>query len=41
MTGAAVASYLNRKATRRLGDDLRRDLSLRRGGNPPALPPSA
>ncbi len=41
LTGAAVASYLNRKATRRLGDDLRRDLLLRRGGHPPVLPPSA
>jgi hypothetical protein len=31
LTGAAVASYLNRKATRRLGDDLRRDLQLKYG----------
>jgi hypothetical protein len=39
LTGAAIASYLNRKATRRLGDDLRRDLRLKRGkGGPPPLP---
>jgi len=34
LTGAAVASYLNRRATRSLGDKLRKDLGNRR----PALP---
>lgn len=41
LTGAAVASYLNRRATRRLADELRRDLR-RKGrdlpGSRPALP---
>jgi hypothetical protein len=31
LTGAAVASYLNRRATRRLGDRLGDDLRTRRG----------
>jgi hypothetical protein len=31
LTGAAVASYLNRRATRSLGDAVRRDLRIRRG----------
>ncbi|GAB4048011.1 hypothetical protein [Catellatospora paridis] len=39
LTGAAIASYLNRKATRRLGDDIRRDLRVKRGR--PALPPGS
>ncbi|WP_117208802.1 hypothetical protein [Allorhizocola rhizosphaerae] len=34
LTGAAVASYLNRRATRRLGDDVSRDLRLRYGKRP-------
>ncbi len=41
LTGAAVASYLNRRATRTLADQLRADLRRqRRGlpGAPPALP---
>ncbi|WTY48378.1 hypothetical protein OG617_22425 [Micromonospora sp. NBC_01412] len=43
LTGAAVASYLNRRATRSLADQLRADLRRQRrtlpgGGNPPALP---
>ncbi|MDI1464944.1 hypothetical protein QEZ54_28640 [Catellatospora sp. KI3] len=33
-TGAAIASYLNRKATKRLGEDLRRDLRHRQGQHP-------
>lgn len=36
LTGAAIASYLNRRSTRSLGETLRRDLRLRRR---PALPP--
>lgn len=44
LTGAAVASYLNRRATRRVGDEVARDLRLRFGHQelPPghaALPP--
>ncbi|WP_230686858.1 hypothetical protein [Catellatospora vulcania] len=39
LTGAAIASYLNRKATRRLGDDIRNDLRGKRRG--PALPPGS
>ncbi|MGV9982354.1 hypothetical protein ACWDUH_32320 [Micromonospora wenchangensis] len=41
LTGAAVASYLNRRATRSLADQLRRDLRKQRRelpGGPPALP---
>ncbi|QDY11518.1 hypothetical protein FJK98_08370 [Micromonospora sp. HM134] len=42
LTGAAVASYLNRRATRSLAEQLRRDLRRQRrelpGGGPPALP---
>jgi len=42
LTGAAVASYLNRRATRAMADQLRSDLRHRRealpGGSPPALP---
>ena len=29
LTGAAVATYLNRRATRRLGEEVSRDLRLR------------
>ncbi|MBB5872401.1 hypothetical protein F4553_005835 [Allocatelliglobosispora scoriae] len=36
LTGAAVASYLNRRSTKSLGEAIKRDLSLRR---PAALPP--
>ncbi|MFV2100220.1 hypothetical protein [Micromonospora sp. LOL_024] len=41
LTGAAVASYLNRRATRTLADQLRTDLRRQRPslpGGPPALP---
>ncbi|MEO3777314.1 hypothetical protein ABGB16_10770 [Micromonospora sp. B11E3] len=41
LTGAAVASYLNRRATRALADQLRRDLRGQRRalpGPPPVLP---
>ncbi|GAA2708378.1 hypothetical protein ACFY2R_06535 [Micromonospora olivasterospora] len=41
LTGAAVASYLNRRATRSLADQLRKDLRRQRRalpGPPPALP---
>ncbi|MFC8848380.1 MULTISPECIES: hypothetical protein [unclassified Micromonospora] len=41
LTGAAVASYLNRRATRGLGEQLRKDLGRQRRelpGPPPALP---
>ncbi|MFI6164178.1 hypothetical protein GA0070558_10662 [Micromonospora haikouensis] len=41
LTGAAVASYLNRRATRSLGEQLRKDLGRQRRelpGPPPALP---
>ncbi|WP_239484654.1 hypothetical protein [Micromonospora humidisoli] len=43
LTGAAVASYLNRRATRSLAEQLRRDLRKQRrelpgGDGPPALP---
>ncbi|WP_422734027.1 hypothetical protein ACN26Y_30175 [Micromonospora sp. WMMD558] len=41
LTGAAVASYLNRRATRTMADELRTDLRRRAGslpGPPPALP---
>jgi hypothetical protein len=31
LTGAAIASYLNRRATRRLGEDVARDLRLKYG----------
>jgi hypothetical protein len=41
LTGAAIASYLNRRATRRLGEDLRRDLRLRYGRQQPQLPPGS
>jgi uncharacterized protein (DUF697 family) len=34
LTGAAVASYLNRRATRNLGDNLRKDLSKKRRSLP-------
>ncbi len=34
LTGAAIASYLNRRATRRLGEDVSRDLRLRYGKRP-------
>jgi hypothetical protein len=42
LTGAAVASYLNRKATKKLGEDVSRDLRLRFGRRmelPPAESP--
>lgn len=40
LTGAAVASYLNRRSTKALGEALKRDLRLRhRPAHPPALPP--
>jgi len=39
LTGAAVATYLNRRATRRLGEELARDLRLRFGERH-ALPPA-
>jgi hypothetical protein len=38
LTGAAVASFLNQRATKRLGEDVIRDLRLRRGR--PELPPA-
>ncbi|GAB3846901.1 hypothetical protein GCM10029963_27430 [Micromonospora andamanensis] len=47
LTGAAVASYLNRRATRTLADHLRADLRRQRPGlpgvppAPPALPGSS
>lgn len=44
LTGAAVASYLNRRATRTLADQLRSDLRRKAPalpGGPPALPGSA
>jgi hypothetical protein len=34
LTGAAVASYLNRRATRSLGEKLRKDLSKSRRALP-------
>ncbi|NUO61080.1 MAG: hypothetical protein HOV71_30310 [Hamadaea sp.] len=46
LTGAAVASYLNRRSTKALGEALKRDLRLRHRpalpgpGLPPSLPPS-
>ncbi|WP_290860974.1 hypothetical protein [Hamadaea sp.] len=46
LTGAAVASYLNRRSTKALGEALRRDLRLRHRPAlpgpelPPSLPPS-
>ncbi|GAA2371370.1 hypothetical protein Cme02nite_44330 [Catellatospora methionotrophica] len=39
LTGAAIASYLNRKATRRLGNDIRNDLRLKLPR--PVLPPGS
>lgn len=40
LTGAAVASYLNRRATKALGESISRDLRLRRRPQPgPQLPP--
>jgi hypothetical protein len=45
LTGAAVASYLNRRSTRALGESVKRDLRLRHRpalpgpGLPPSLPP--
>ncbi|GIH11084.1 hypothetical protein Rhe02_91510 [Rhizocola hellebori] len=38
LTGAAVASFLNQRATKRLGEEVSRDLRLRHGK--PALPPA-
>jgi len=38
LTGAAVASYLNRRATRALGESLMRDLRMRGRPGPPPLP---
>ncbi|PZF95273.1 hypothetical protein [Micromonospora deserti] len=43
LTGAAVASYLNRRATRRMAEQLRTDLRRKRAalpGAPPAVPPA-
>ncbi|MCP2324760.1 hypothetical protein HDA40_003267 [Hamadaea flava] len=46
LTGAAVASFLNRRSTKALGEAVRRDLRLRHRpalpgpGLPPALPPA-
>ncbi|SDY47335.1 hypothetical protein SAMN05444365_102371 [Micromonospora pattaloongensis] len=39
LSGAAVASYLNRRATRSLGDRIRDDLRKRHGTVDPAAPP--
>ncbi|WP_341719711.1 hypothetical protein QQG74_08385 [Micromonospora sp. FIMYZ51] len=39
LTGAAVASYLNRRATRTLADQLRTDLRRQRRGLPGSSPP--
>ncbi|MDM4718081.1 hypothetical protein QTQ03_27960 [Micromonospora sp. WMMA1363] len=38
LTGAAVASYLNRRATRAMADQLRADLRRQGAGLPPGLP---
>lgn len=40
LTGAAVASYLNKRQTRKLGEDVARDLRLRYAKGAPALPPA-
>jgi hypothetical protein len=39
LTGAAVASYLNRRATKSVGESISRDLRLRKRPSHPQLPP--
>src|SRR5581483_859251 len=40
LTGAAIASYLNKRQTRKLGEEVARDLRLRYAKGVPALPPA-
>jgi len=40
LTGAAIASFLNKRQTGKLGEEITRDLRLRSGKSAPALPPA-
>jgi uncharacterized protein (DUF697 family) len=40
LTGAAIASYLNKRQTRKLGEEVTRDLRLRYASGQAALPPA-